>query len=181
MLYYEAMRDTTGVVDHRTRFPIRDEREELVAAIEGGLKKKELADDPNALKIRDVIVDVVKPYKAGDYTLWALHDLNIRDKHQLLVPIFDLMRFSDIRLEDDKEVFFADRQPYFMDDSSRFKIERRGRLTVKDKGHAAIAIVFNEGVPFQHDSVIQSLDKIAKCVTGTIDAFDALGLRRLFD
>lgn len=54
-------------------------------------------------------------------------------------------------------------------------------LAVKDKGHAAIAIVFNIGVPFEGDSVIQSLDKIAKSVTGTIDAFDALGLRGLFD
>jgi hypothetical protein len=181
MLYYQAMHETTGVTDHRTRFPIREEREELVAAIEGGLKKKALTDDSNALKIRDVVVDVVKAYQTGNYSLWALHDLNIRDKHQLLVPIFDLMRFTDIRLEDDKEVFFADGQPYFMDDSSRFKIKRSGRLTVKDKGHATIAIVFNIGVPFEGDSVIQSLDKIAKSVTGTIDAFDALGLRGLFD
>jgi hypothetical protein len=30
--------------------------------------------------------------------LWALHDMNIRDKHQLLIPVFDLMQFSDIRL-----------------------------------------------------------------------------------
>lgn len=90
------------------------------------------------------------------------------------------MRFTDVRLEDNKEVFFADHQPYFMDDLSRFEIERSGCLAVKDKGHAAIAIVFNIGVPFEGDSVIQSLDKIAKSVTGTIDAFDALGLRGLF-
>jgi hypothetical protein len=181
MLYYQAMHETTGATDHRTRFPIRNEREELVAAIEGGLKKKLLADDPSALRIRDVIVDGVKAYKAGNRPLWALHDLNIRDKHQLLVPIFDVMRFTDIRLEDEKEVFLADRQPYFMDDSSRFKIERRGRLTVKDKGHAAIAIVFNLGVPFEGDSVIHSLKKILESVAHAIDAFDALGLHSVLD
>jgi hypothetical protein len=181
LLYFKAMRETTGTVDHRTRFPIRDEREELVAAVDGGLKKKALTDDPSALKIRTVIVDVIKPYQAGNPTLWALHDMNITDKHQLLIPVFDVMRFTDIRLEDDKEAFFADGQPYFMDDSSRFKIERVGRLTVKDKGHAAIAIVFNVGVPFQNQPIIPALHRIAEEVTRTIEAFDALNLRGFFD
>jgi hypothetical protein len=130
MLYYQAMHDTTGVTDPRTRFPVRDEREELIAAIKGGLKKKALTDDPNALKIRDLIVDVVKPYKAGNYPLWALHDLNIRDKHQLLVPIFDLMRFTNICLEDDEGEFFAE---YITDYSHRFKIPRDGPLKLKDR------------------------------------------------
>jgi hypothetical protein len=169
------MHETTGITDHRTRFPIREGRQELVVAINGGLKEKGLADNPSALAIRDVIVDVVKAYQAGNYTLWALHDMNIRDKHQLLIPVFDLMQFSDIRLEDDKkEVFWAAGQPYFTNDSCRFNLHRRGVITVKDKGHAATVIVFDVGVPLKNKAILPALNEIAECVTRTIDAFEAI-------
>jgi hypothetical protein len=181
ILYYQAMNETTGLTDQWTRFPIRNERQELVAAINGGFEKKKITDDPSALKIRDVIVDVVKAYQAGNYPLWALHDMNIRDKHQLLIPLFKIMRFTDIRLEDDKkEVFFADGQPYFTDDSYRFKLGREGAIAVKDKGHAATAILFNVGIPLQDKPVIPALNEIAECVTRTIDAFEAV-LQSLLD
>jgi hypothetical protein len=182
MLYYQAMHETTGLTDQWTRFPIFNEREKLVSSIDGGLKKKGLSDDPSALAIRDVVVDVVKAYQAGNYTLWALHDMNITDKHQLIIPIFDLMRFTDIRLQDERnEVFLANGQPYFTEESYRFKAGRKGKLTVKDKGNAAIAIVFNAGIPFKDKPVIQGLREIAESLTRTIDAFEALDLRVLFE
>ena len=182
MLYYWAFHCTLGGTNHRTKFPIRDQREELVAAIDGGLKEKGLTDDPSAIKIRNVIVDVIKPYTAGNPTLWSLHAMNIMDKHQLLIPVFKIMRFTDIRLEDDKkEVFLADGQPYFTDNSYRFKLGREGIITVKDKGHAATAIVFNVGVPFNNKPVIPALAEISESVTSAIDAFENVGLRSFFD
>ena len=182
MLYYQAMHEATGLTDQWTRFPIFNEREKLVSSIKGGLEKKGLSDDPSALKIRDVVVDVVKAYQAGNYTLWALHDMNIRDKHQLLIPVFDLMRFTDIRLEDEKQqIFFADGQPYFTDGSYRFKLHRKGAITVKDKGHAATVIVFDGGVPLENKPILPALDEVAECVRRTIDAFEDIALRSLFD
>jgi hypothetical protein len=71
ILYYQAFYEGTGIVDDRTQFPIRNEREEVIAAIDGGLKKKVLSDHPIAIKIRNVIVDVIKPYQTGNYALWA--------------------------------------------------------------------------------------------------------------
>ena len=40
ILYYQAFDACTGAADHRTRFPIRDEREQLASGIEGGLKRR---------------------------------------------------------------------------------------------------------------------------------------------
>lgn len=182
ILYYQAFNGMTGAADQWTRFPIRDTRHELISSINGGLKEKGLADDSGALKIRDTVVDVVKAYEAGNYPIWALHALNILDKHQLLIKLFQVMRFTDIRLQDEgKEVFFADRQPYYTEGSYHFKIERTGRLTVHDKGHAALAVALEVGIPYQNEPVIQVLDAITKSVASTIDAFDDLGLRGFFD
>lgn len=178
--YFQAFYETTAIVDHRTRFPVRDERHELIGQIDGGLKEKGLADHPSAIKIRNLVVDVIKPYQAGNYTLWALRDLNITDKHQLLVPLFDIMRFSRIYLQEDAEVFLIPID-YITEDSYSWWLDRSGKITVQDKGHAAIAIIFNLGTAFQNQPIIPALHGIAKEVTRTIDAFDNLGLRGFFD
>jgi hypothetical protein len=103
--------------------------------------------------------------------------MNITDKHQLFIPIFDLMQFSDIRLEDEKkEVFFAPGQPYFTNSSYRFNLHRKGVVTVKDKGHAATIIVFDEGVALKNEAILPALSEIAECVTRTIDVFEAVEL-----
>jgi hypothetical protein len=182
ILYYQTFEAAApGKADHRTRFPIRDEREELITAIDGGLKQKGLAGDSRVALIVDVLLDIVQPYKAANHPLWALHDLNILDKHQLLIPVFDVMRFSAIRFEDDKNNSFIG-EPIFTDESCHhLKLGREGNFTVKDKGHAALAIVFNVGVPHQDKSVIQSLHEMAESVTRTIDAFEMLPIRSFFD
>ncbi|HTA48891.1 MAG TPA: hypothetical protein VK930_05515 [Verrucomicrobiae bacterium] len=182
IMYCRALYSTTGATGRFTKFPIFDERQELINAVNGGFKKLSLLDDPSAIKIRDVVADVIKAYATGNPTLWALNEMSIMDKHQLLVPTFKLMRFTDISLQDDEgNVFLADRQPYYTEESCPFQIERKGNLTVKDKGRAATRIIFSVGTPCSGDPVIPTLDWIAKEVTHTIDAFEGLALHPFVD
>jgi len=90
ILYYQIFDAYTGAANHRTRFPVRDHREELVGSVKGGLKQKGLTDNPSAALIVDLLLDIVKPYKAGNVPLWSLHELNILDKHQLLIPVLGI-------------------------------------------------------------------------------------------
>jgi hypothetical protein len=181
ILYYQIF-DTAapGSADHRTRFPIRGGREELINAIDGGLKKKDLTENNRVALIVDLLLDVVQPYKAGNLPLWSLHELNILDKHQLLIPMFDVMRFTDLCFEDEKGNSFVYDKAIFTEDSCfHIKLGRDGKFTTRDKGHAALAIVFNVGVPYQSQSVIQSLHEIAETVTRTIIAFEMLPIRSI--
>ena len=181
VLYYQSVMAANGDSGDYTRFPIRDSSKELEAAIKGGLKKQTLADNPYPGLIGDLLLDNIKPYETGNYPLWALHRLNILDKHQLLVPVFDIFRFWDIRLQDDEQVSFlaeADggKITLFMDEScDNIKLDRPGHLTVKD-GRAATTIAFDVGVPYEARAVVQSLIEIAESVTRTIEAFELLPL-----
>lgn len=38
----------------------------------------------------DVATFIVKAYKGGNDDLWALHELNILDKHRLLLPVIQV-------------------------------------------------------------------------------------------
>jgi hypothetical protein len=177
LLYYKIFDEVTGKADKFTRFPIRDRQQELISSIDGGLKKKRLSDHLGAIALRDFIVNVIKPYKAGNDSLWALHEMNITDKHQLLIPTFKIMRFADISLQDEKgDIFPADGLPYFLDDSYWFKLNRTGNFTIHQKGNAATAIVFGIGVPLQDKPVIPALNTLADNLTRTIDAFEGVNL-----
>jgi hypothetical protein len=182
ILYFRALNSTTGKTGRYTKFPIFDDGEKLISSVNGGLKKLSLTDDPSAIKIRNFITDVIQPHEAGNWTLWALNEMSIMDKHQLLIPTFKVMRFTEISLQDDAgNIFLADGQPYYTEDSYRFKIERDGNLAVNDKGRAATRIVFSVGVPLCDQPVIPALTRIAEEVTRTIDAFEALDLHPFID
>jgi hypothetical protein len=155
-----------------TRFPILDTREKLVVTLENALEKKQITPE-----IYSLILDTVQPYEAGNYPLWFLDKLNIRDKHQLLIPVEKLMRFDNIRLEDDKQMPVSARQFYLMEDSSRMRIidSESRNITVKDKGKATTAIFFSVAGSFiQDQTVIPTLNGIAEEVTRTIEAFKTL-------
>jgi hypothetical protein len=54
-----AMHAASTIWDEHTKFPIRDTRDALIAAINGGLKQKAPRE------VIDIIVDVIQPYKGG--------------------------------------------------------------------------------------------------------------------
>lgn len=166
ILYYGFV---SGPTDW-TSFPIRDTREELVSRLESTLKKKQITS-----AVYDLILDNIKPYAAGNHALWGLHNLNVRDKHQLLIPLLKLFRFDGIRLEDDKHSpVNRSQQFYLMDESSRFRLPPDINIHVKDKGHASAAVLFDFGTVFQNEPVVPTLHGIADQVTRTIEAFALL-------
>jgi hypothetical protein len=165
VLVHQAVILLGGSPTKYTGFPIRDERQELVAAVNGGLKEQ------GGKAFSDFLLDDIKPYQAGNYPLWALHELDIVDKHQVVIPLLKIMRFSSIRLEDRKgnEIFIPH---IFTESSCTHSFKQIGPLNLKDKGNAAAAIMFPLDVPFQCDAVIPHLHTLAKMVTGIIESFE---------
>ena len=56
-------------------------RQELEGTLKGTLKEKQIST-----YVHDFILNTIKPYKAGNFPIWAVDDMNIMDKHQLLIP-----------------------------------------------------------------------------------------------
>jgi hypothetical protein len=47
----------------------------------------------------DFIVEGVKCYQGGDGDIWAIHRLDIDDKHHLLIPLINLVSIDGVELE----------------------------------------------------------------------------------
>ena len=165
-----------------TRFPIRDSREELEATLSAALKKKQISSD-----IFEHILETIKPYKAGNIALWALDDMNIIDKHQLLIPVLEFLEISGVCLKDEKgslveveslfpfDKYVTDGVPFDVDiiDLSTGLQNRAKELTFENYGCPATAVMFQDP-PFKGKSVLPTLNGIAEEVTRTIDSFAIL-------
>ena len=92
-----------GKPDRSTKFPFYQTRSELVGAIENGNLKA-------APEISRVIIDDIKPYKGGNDLLYRLHDLDITDKHKLMIPIVSIVELRCASGEDDCGGRFKDLQ-----------------------------------------------------------------------
>jgi hypothetical protein len=70
-----------GTPDTSTRFPFGKTREKTVTICKRVMQRVH----PNVITC---IVQDIQPYKGGNNALYALHTLDIIDKHRLVVPIF---------------------------------------------------------------------------------------------
>ena len=171
-LYYQTVLKCRSHVDEWTMFPIKETREKLEQSLKGALKQKKIRT-----QISHSILEEIRSYSGGNPALWTLHKLDNWDKHQLLIPTFQLMAINDIRLTDEKNIIH-NFGPIFTSESYKRYIpeDEYGRYPkVHDKGRASIGIGFNSGVPCEGESVIVTLNGIAEEVTRMVEAFKIAG------
>lgn len=89
-----AQRIDPAIVGKYTRFPIAETRQDLEAKLKG--KNIHIS----APGVFDVITAQIKSYGGGNDTLWTLHDLDIIDKHQLLLPVVAHGALDSVTVED---------------------------------------------------------------------------------
>jgi hypothetical protein len=153
----------TGKRTKHTKFPVSDTRDKLVAAINGRFKHKA----PE--RIIDFIVDVIQPYETGDgKAIWALHALDIEDKHRLLVPHVEFQWLRQIRyIDENGEEFELPEWATTKNHPSKFPTGKR-KVEITDKGKATVSVVFAHGLPLGGKHVFPTLNNLAVFVDRTI-------------
>jgi hypothetical protein len=156
--------DTTNARDTHTHFPIRNTRNELVTAVNGGLKKKA----PKA--IIDFIVDIIQPYETGQgQPIWALNSLDIEDKHRLLIAKKDIAHIRNIVCKDGRgEKFVIHEWAVIHSKPSQYVCVGHSNVEVTDKGIASIGIVFGDGMPFYGTPILPLLRDLSVFISRTI-------------
>ena len=161
---------TTGTMTKYTKFPVFDTRDELEAAINGGLKVKA----PKA--ILDFIMDVVQPYKGGNGDfIWALHALDIEDKHRLLIAKTQLTHIMGICAQDDRgEEFQIPSWLIVEPHIAPYRCVGHRNIKITNKGMAAYLVAFGQGMPMQGKLIPQVLNQFEEIVSGTLDGIERM-------
>jgi len=152
-----------GRYDKHTRFPIRDTRNDLVIAVKGALISQA------SKEVANFIVDVVKAYKGGNDALWALHDLNILDKHRLLLPVMQVTSIVDFCAEDDRGNKCINATLVVTRNRTVTVFESLGNIRITNKGKTIPLVPFDKGLPMEGQAVVPSLIQLTELVSGIVE------------
>jgi hypothetical protein len=157
-------------LDSYTKFPTGETRED----VENRLKGRKI--DVLSPKLFNWIVSNVKPYVIGGNCLVKmLHDLDVSDKHWLLIPLMRVATITDIVVEDEQGRITTGNTypingdgPYYLDFLPNYKVKNKGKLTVD--------VVFDEiDIPLLKGmSVMTDLDAFYKTAAYIIQTLNSL-------
>jgi hypothetical protein len=168
-LRYRQKQEQNSVQVHE--IPFRETRQELIAAVNGGLKETVGDDMANAT------VDLIRPYRhGGDDTLCALHDIDIDDKHMLIIPI---VRATKVIVEHVTIGGIVMKNCTLnLEASGQINVMAFGRVqgTPKFEGDVrpTFDIFFQDGQPFGGKPVIPTLHKLAELISATIKIVESI-------
>jgi hypothetical protein len=130
-----------------------------------------------SVEISSLIEDVIKPCPGGNDALCALHELDILDKHRLLIPMINATSLIGVHVYDDKGPVISGGLWVITgtrSDGGFIPVEHTGNLHIKDKGKVAFQIYFDTGMPYEGQMILQTLLDFKKLVDGIIDTFEAV-------
>jgi hypothetical protein len=134
-----------------TKFPVKETRDSVEGTLRG------IKVDTRCPALFDLIMFKIKPYDgAFNPTAWVLHNLDISDKHLLLLGLSPLGHIRGI------VVLEADGQMYRGDSmeskgvEGRYSIDFEPGIKIQQKGRLSVTVTLQEAGVFNHLSV-QSL------------------------
>jgi len=157
--------EKTGKRSRHTKFPVYDSRSDLVVALNGGTIR------PASETIANLLLDGIKPYKGGNDAIWAIHDLNIQDKHALLLPVIQIASLLDVCAEDERGNRILNGSLITVTGRVSVSFAATTKIKITNHGKATFAIFFDKGLPVEGHNVIETLRTFTEVVGGVIDAF----------
>lgn len=164
-------RHAPGTLDSYTKFPTGETREE----VESRLRGRKI--DVLCPKLFDRIVTDIKPYIVGGNCLVKmLHDLDISDKHWLLIPVTRAVDARGIVVEDENGKIETMDTSNFVAGNGPYSVCLPLECTIKDKGKLSVDVVFGEIdiALLQQMSVMDDLRTFSKLAGHIIQVLDSI-------
>lgn len=117
------------------------------------------------------------PYKAGNPVLFALHSLDIDDKHKRIIPMANFIGIPSLKLiANGQSIMTMVDGKFFVsqDGATLMSLPAANNIKLNQEFDPTIEIVFGEVNLVKHQPLIPTLHHISDAVQGTIKAFEAL-------
>lgn len=148
--------------------PIHETKDNLAAALQRSEIQRVRPD------VAKFILSNVKPFKDGNFGIWALSKLDNVNKHRLVIPVVAVTRLSGISARDDNNNAFTNLTVTVDHGCIMNLIKTGARMHITNPGRPAIAILFDEGHPFEGKAVVPTLHELVVLVNGVVESFRAI-------
>jgi hypothetical protein len=108
----------------------------------------------------------------------GLHDLDIMDKHKLLIPIISIVELRGASGEDESGGSFKSLNFFITQSGTINAISSTKKLKITNYGKPSFEIRFDKGQIFEKKSVIPMLNQFSKLVSGILEKFETAVLAR---
>jgi hypothetical protein len=148
------------------KFPVYKNRHELESAL---TKSRKI---PASSPLFDLVVNRVKCYQGGDADICALHDLDIDDKHNLLIPMLAVIGVNGVELEDENGLTSNLAIALTRPNSYRRQVPLGTKI--KNHGKAIFRVTFSDGTPLKDIEVIPTLQRFSAKVLAIVRALQRI-------
>jgi hypothetical protein len=163
-----AVWGTKAPSKHR-KFPIdpRGTREKLKSTL------TKSAEIPASSPVVPFMLDQVKCYQGGDGDLLALSDLDIDDKHRLIIPMLTVTGIEGVEIENpDGSILRLDIM-LIPPNAYRKVVPLEAKL--KNHGEVRFEVTFREGTPLEGAEVIPTLKRFSRKTSRIVRALQRMG------
>jgi hypothetical protein len=165
-----------------SRFIFEEDRDKLVAKLKSGPMKA-------AADIIDIIADFIKPYATAQNPLYILHNLDISDKHLLLIPTFGIAQLRNINAQ----IFMGNSVvPNVTIANITLTIDQNGginfigwgggaaqqKIKFEGKGDPSFSVRFGKGQALEGQPIVPTLHQLSQIVGGVLEILEKAVLNR---
>jgi hypothetical protein len=158
-------RHAPAAINRKTQFPAY----ESFDALEQAMKRTKI--DILSPALFNFMLTKIKPYSGANDVIWDVKQLNILDKHRLLLPLIHYTGIAGLEMEDEsgelrKGSGTATMQP------PPWYIRVADGWHVKKKGKPAIDVLFADGIPSHHLNASSFLDLYSMMILQTLEILE---------
>ena len=154
-------------VSNFSKFPVYGTREKLEDALRG----REVHTASPALF--NLMVSEIQPYSGGNDDIWAIHKLDILDKHRLLIPLVSITALQNIELENEtREIIRGD--TWAGTHIGWNYVDIPDGYHIKNKGQVAVQVVFKNGFPFEGAEIFGTLSIYSRLSLKIVELLEKL-------
>ncbi len=131
-------------VSGNTKFPVRETREAVQGALHG------IEVDTKCIPLFECIMSQIQPYKGGQNSVvWTLHNLDISDKHLLLLGLDPIGHVAGIVVRDQNGELSTSNSMVARGINGLYAIDLVPGLNVENKGKLSVAVTLQEAGIYQ--------------------------------
>jgi hypothetical protein len=143
-----------------TKFPVRETVENLEGVLHG------IEVDTRCKRLFDCIVSEIQPYKGGNNSvIWTLHDLDISDKHLLILGLDSIGQIRGFTVRDKNGEIHRWTTWPANGMHGRYIIDLGSDVQIEDKGKLSAAIILQEAGIFQSVPIPGLLQDFSNYIT----------------
>ena len=118
------------------------------------------------------IVRSLRPYTGGNKTLRAIHDLDIIDKHKLIIPTANLTSMPDIAILGAGMILMVGNKYGPVEEGRRMMtLPATEDIKIGQEFNTTFEIAFGPDAPFQFEPILPTLHQMTELVSGIVKTF----------